>query len=63
MSLLALADHVLDGGLQVESLNQGCLLERLSVTDGFDFDALRVGADAKLWVLPDSLLNDISDVL
>ena len=54
---------VLNGGLKVERLYQGCLLECLSVTDRFDFNALRVGADAKLWVLPDSLLNDISDVL
>jgi len=48
---------------EVESLNECGLLEGLGIAHTLDFDTFRVGANAKLWVLTDTLLNDVRDVL
>ena len=54
---------MLDGSLEVESLDQGSLLEGLSVADTLDFDPLRVGSNTELRMFSDTLLDDVGDML
>jgi hypothetical protein len=52
-----------NGRLEVEGLNKGGFSESLSVSNTLDLNAFRVRSDSQLGVLPDSLLNDVCNVL
>lgn len=53
----------LDGGLEVESFDEGSFTKRLCVADRLDLDTITVGADSKLRMFAHSFFDDISDVL
>ena len=53
----------LDGGLKVESFDEGSFTKCLRVANRLDLDTITVGADSKLRVFAHSFFDDISDVL
>mmetsp|Transcript_45291 Transcript_45291/g.107995 ORF Transcript_45291/g.107995 Transcript_45291/m.107995 type:complete len:268 (-) Transcript_45291:698-1501(-) len=55
--------HVLDRCLEVESLNEGSLLQHGRVPDRADVNAFRVGPNRQLRVLPNPLLDNVGDEL
>ena len=55
--------RVLDGGLEVERLDERGLAQHLRVAHAAHVDAVRVGAHAELRVLAHAALDDLGDVL
>ena len=53
----------LDGGLEIEGLDQGSFFQGLGVTDRLDINTLRIRSNSQLRVLPNTLLNNISNML